>query len=41
MALGGLVVMWPQAERKKVQSGYAAVMRPIEIPEIERELAGV
>ncbi len=41
MALGGLVVMWPQAERKRVQGGYNAVMRPMEIPEIERELAGV
>jgi cytochrome c-type biogenesis protein CcmF len=27
MALGGLVVMWPQAERKK-QGGYAAVLPP-------------
>jgi cytochrome c-type biogenesis protein CcmF len=27
MALGGIIVMWPQAERKK-QSGYAATLRP-------------
>ena len=27
MALGGLIVMWPQAERKK-QSGYATQLRP-------------
>jgi cytochrome c-type biogenesis protein CcmF len=41
MALGGIIVMWPQAERKKVQSGYAVAMPPVEIPAIERELAGV
>ncbi|MEP6495267.1 MAG: cytochrome c-type biogenesis CcmF C-terminal domain-containing protein [bacterium] len=28
MMIGGLVVMWPQAERQRSQSGYAAVMRP-------------
>ena len=28
MMIGGLVVMWPQAERHRSQSGYAAVMRP-------------
>jgi cytochrome c-type biogenesis protein CcmF len=41
MALGGIIVMWPQAERKKVQSGYAVAMPPVEMPAIERELAGV
>ena len=41
MAIGGLVVMWPQARRKRVESGYAAVMPPVEMPAIERELAGV
>ena len=41
MALGGLIVMWPQAERKRPQSGYAVAMPPVEIPAIERELAGV
>jgi cytochrome c-type biogenesis protein CcmF len=28
MALGGLIVMWPAAERRRAQSGYIAVMRP-------------
>jgi cytochrome c-type biogenesis protein CcmF len=41
MALGGLIVMWPQAERKRVQTGYAVAMPPAELPPIERELAGV
>ena len=27
MALGGLIVMWPQADRARAQSGYAAGMR--------------
>jgi cytochrome c-type biogenesis protein CcmF len=26
MMLGGLIVMWPQAERRRVQAGYAAVI---------------
>lgn len=26
MAIGGLIVMWPQARRRKVQGGYAATM---------------
>jgi cytochrome c-type biogenesis protein CcmF len=38
MMIGGLVVMWPQAERRRPQAGYAAVMPPArETP----ELAGV
>ena len=41
MAIGGLIVMWPQAERRRVQSGYAVAMPPVEMPAIERELAGV
>jgi cytochrome c-type biogenesis protein CcmF len=41
MAIGGLIVMWPRAERKRVQSGYSVAMPPVEIPAIERELAGV
>jgi cytochrome c-type biogenesis protein CcmF len=41
MALGGLIVMWPQAERKRVQAGYSVAMPPVEMPAIERELAGV
>jgi cytochrome c-type biogenesis protein CcmF len=28
MALGGLIVMWPQADRRRAQSGYIAVLRP-------------
>jgi cytochrome c-type biogenesis protein CcmF len=28
MAIGGLIVMWPQAERRKPQAGYAAVLEP-------------
>jgi cytochrome c biogenesis factor len=36
MMIGGLIVMWPQAERRRVQAGYAATIRsaqaPAEIP---------
>src|SRR5581483_4120287 len=28
MMIGGLIVMWPQAERRRSESGYAAVMPP-------------
>ena len=28
MAFGGLVVMWPQAERRRAQSGYVSVLEP-------------
>ena len=28
MAVGGLIVMWPQAERRRAQSGYVAVLEP-------------
>ncbi len=28
MLIGGLIVMWPQAERRRTQAGYAAVMPP-------------
>jgi hypothetical protein len=28
MMIGGLIVMWPQAERRRAQAGYVAVMRP-------------
>jgi len=28
MAIGGLVVMWPQVEARRAQSGYIAVLRP-------------
>ena len=27
MMIGGLIVMWPQAERRRVQAGYAATIR--------------
>ncbi len=29
MAVGGLIVMWPQAERRRVQSGYGATLPPV------------
>jgi cytochrome c-type biogenesis protein CcmF len=32
MALGGLVVMWPQAERRRSQSGYVATLTPEGVP---------
>jgi len=38
MMIGGLIVMWPQAERRRAQAGYAAVLPPR--PEAA-ELAGV
>ncbi|MBA3404506.1 MAG: hypothetical protein H0U13_07485, partial [Gemmatimonadaceae bacterium] len=38
MAIGGLIVMWPQARRRKVESGYAAVMPSFDSGEREREL---
>jgi cytochrome c-type biogenesis protein CcmF len=28
MMIGGLIVMWPQAERRRAQAGYSAVMPP-------------
>jgi cytochrome c-type biogenesis protein CcmF len=28
MAIGGLIVMWPQADKRRVQSGYITVLRP-------------
>jgi cytochrome c-type biogenesis protein CcmF len=28
MAVGGLIVMWPQAERRRAQAGYATVLQP-------------
>jgi cytochrome c-type biogenesis protein CcmF len=40
MALGGLIVMWPQAERRRPQSGYVAVLAP-ERELVERALVGV
>jgi cytochrome c-type biogenesis protein CcmF len=38
MAIGGLIVMWPQARRRRVQGGYAAKMEPRPSTETEREL---
>jgi cytochrome c-type biogenesis protein CcmF len=34
MAIGGLIVMWPQAERRRAPSGYVATLEPA-----QRELA--
>ena len=31
MALGGLLVMWPQSEKKRRQSGYVAALAPGEV----------
>jgi cytochrome c-type biogenesis protein CcmF len=28
MAIGGLIVMWPQAERRRAQAGYSTVLQP-------------
>ncbi|MFL5556696.1 MAG: heme lyase CcmF/NrfE family subunit, partial [Gemmatimonadaceae bacterium] len=41
MAFGGLVVMWPAADRQRVQSGYAAVLKPRPIGEHVPDLVGV
>ena len=41
MAIGGLIVMWPQAQRKRPESGYVAVMPPVEVKAPERELVEV
>ncbi len=38
MAIGGLIVMWPQARRRRPQAGYAATMEPREPSEAPREL---
>jgi cytochrome c-type biogenesis protein CcmF len=32
MMIGGLIVMWPQAERRPVQAGYAATIRSARPP---------
>lgn len=37
MMIGGLVVMWPQAERRRAAGGYAAVLKPADS---SSELAG-
>jgi cytochrome c-type biogenesis protein CcmF len=38
MAIGGLVVMWPAADRQRAQSGYAAVLKPRHLREPVPEL---
>jgi cytochrome c-type biogenesis protein CcmF len=38
MAIGGLIVMWPQAQRRRAQAGYAATMEPKPVQEPAREL---
>ncbi|MEO5579754.1 MAG: heme lyase CcmF/NrfE family subunit [Gemmatimonadaceae bacterium] len=38
MAIGGLIVMWPQARRRRPESGYAAVMPALDQSEPAREL---
>jgi cytochrome c-type biogenesis protein CcmF len=40
MAIGGLIVMWPQARRRRTQGGYAAKMASGPLPEPDRELVG-
>jgi cytochrome c-type biogenesis protein CcmF len=30
MMIGGLIVMWPQAERRRAQAGYSTVLQPAE-----------
>ena len=32
MAIGGLIVMWPQAERRRAQAGYSTVLQPASTP---------
>ncbi|MEO8909510.1 MAG: heme lyase CcmF/NrfE family subunit [Gemmatimonadaceae bacterium] len=42
MAIGGLVVMWPAADKQRAQSGYAAVLKPrhrAEVPELAGAMA--
>ncbi len=38
MAIGGLIVMWPQARRRRPESGYAAVMPSLDSSEPARDL---
>lgn len=35
MAIGGLIVMWPQAERRRKQGGYVTTLRAETIPALE------
>jgi cytochrome c-type biogenesis protein CcmF len=35
MAIGGVIVMWPQAERRRnIQPGYVSVLRPADAAEV-------
>jgi hypothetical protein len=40
MMIGGLIVMWPQAERRRPQAGYVSVLAP-EKADADTALAGV
>jgi cytochrome c-type biogenesis protein CcmF len=40
MALGGLVVMWPAADKQRAQSGYAAVLKPRHLGDQVPDLVG-
>jgi cytochrome c-type biogenesis protein CcmF len=39
MMIGGLIVMWPQAERRRPIAGYAAVMAPESLPSVKVSVA--
>src|SRR5436309_7046132 len=41
MMIGGLIVMWPQAERRRPQAGYVSVLAPGAVDSGDRVLAGV
>jgi cytochrome c-type biogenesis protein CcmF len=41
MAIGGIIVMWPQAERRRAQSGYVASLSPRVAEKSEPVLEGV
>lgn len=41
MMIGGLIVMWPQAERRRPQSGYVSVLAPGAVDSDEPALVGV
>jgi cytochrome c-type biogenesis protein CcmF len=41
MMIGGLIVMWPQAERRRPQAGYVSVLAPGKTDADEPAMAGV
>ena len=41
MAIGGVIVMWPQAQRRRVQAGYAATLQPQPVVDKAPELVEV